>query len=111
MRQRRSKRIEECDERAAQARARAETTTDPALHAEFVEMERRWAALGGRFAAAEGLAGLASENSDQRRDFGERTHTIAEPDDVLRLQKSAACWFKRATSMVFMDACSMPPSA
>jgi hypothetical protein len=78
---------QECSDRAAEARSMAEQTTDPALKAELLDMEQRWAALSRRIAGAASLADLGSERSDWRRIFGEPTRVSAEPDDVLRLQE------------------------
>ena len=77
-----SEQVRDCHERAAEAE-KAEATADPALKAEFLEMEKRWLALGRGYEFTERLRDFTA---DSRREFVESTK-VAEPDDALRLQE------------------------
>jgi PAS domain S-box-containing protein len=77
-----SEQVRDCHERAAEAE-KAEAMADPALKAEFLEMEKRWLALGRGYDFTERLRDFTA---DSRREFVESTK-VAEPDDALRLQE------------------------
>lgn len=50
-----SDRVRECYERAAEAKAKANATTDPALKAELLNAERRWLTLARSYGFSESL--------------------------------------------------------
>lgn len=50
-----SEQIRACHERAVEARRKAETALNPALKADFLEMEKRWLALARSYAFTERL--------------------------------------------------------
>ncbi|MGC2076260.1 MAG: PAS domain S-box protein [Xanthobacteraceae bacterium] len=93
-----SDQVRECYDCAAEAKARADTTNDPALKAEFLDAERRWLCLARSFGFAESLQDFTTENSERRRIFDERleqssalvagvTKNLDGPDDILQLHE------------------------
>jgi PAS domain S-box-containing protein len=64
--------IRECHERAAEAKARADATNDPALKAEFLNTERRWLTLARSYGFTERLEDFAAANSEQQRKSDKR---------------------------------------
>jgi PAS domain-containing protein len=93
-----SDQVRECYDCAAEAKARADTTNDPALKAEFLEAERRWLCLARSFGFTESLQDFTTENSERRRIFDERlkqssalvagvTKNLDGPDDILQLHE------------------------
>src|SRR5262245_32730157 len=80
MLQKLSEQVRACHERAAEAKSKAEATADPAVKADFLEMERRWLALARSHAYTESLGDFTAAMSDTR-------HELPEPDDALRLQE------------------------
>jgi len=80
MLQRLSAQVRACHERAAEAKSKAEATADPAVKADFLEMERRWLALARSHAYTESLGDFTAATSGTR-------HELPEPDDALRLQE------------------------
>jgi len=82
-----SEQVRECHERAAEAKAKAEATADPALKTEFLDIERRWLALARSHTGTESLEDLRAANTDRRRKFDERGQVDAGPDAALRLQQ------------------------
>src|ERR1700751_5936119 len=86
-----STQVRECREYAAEARAKAEATRDPALSLELLEMERRWLVLARGFAFTESLEDFTKANADWRRASDELLAAASEPerelfDTVARLQ-------------------------
>lgn len=67
--------IRRCYERAAEARARADTTDDPQLKAEFLDAEKRWLTLASSYGFTESLKDFTAANSERRRVFDERVST------------------------------------
>src|SRR5262249_25840717 len=82
-----SEQVRECHERAAEAKGKAEATADPALKAEFLDIERRWLALARSHTGTESLEDFRAANTDRRRKFDERGQGDAGPDAALRLQQ------------------------
>ncbi|MFY9835518.1 MAG: PAS domain S-box protein [Xanthobacteraceae bacterium] len=93
-----SDQVRECYDCAAEAKARADTTNDPALKAEFLDAERRWLCLARSFGFTESLQDFTTENSERRRIFDERleqssalvagvTKNLDGPDDILQLHE------------------------
>src|SRR5215472_16714241 len=93
-----SDQIRGCYDRAADARAKADATNDPALKAEFLHMESRWLTLARSYGFTESLKDFTTVNSEQRRKFEERLQEsnapVAEvgknldgPDDILQLHE------------------------
>src|SRR5262245_55556098 len=100
MLQRLSEQVRACHERAAEARSRAEATTDPAVKADFLEMERRWLALARSHAYTESRGDFTTAMSGTQ-------HKLPKPDDALSLQEISTLPFRRATSMPCMTASSI----
>src|SRR5215475_2198351 len=65
MLERLSEQIQACHVRAADAKFRADTATDPALKASFLDMEERWLALARSYAFTESLGHFQAAISDQ----------------------------------------------
>ncbi|MGC2079420.1 MAG: hypothetical protein WA728_26050 [Xanthobacteraceae bacterium] len=63
--------VRQCYERAAEARAKADATNDPALKADFLDAESRWLALASSFVFSESLRDFTTE-SERRKKFDER---------------------------------------
>jgi PAS domain S-box-containing protein len=93
-----SDQVRECYECAAEAKARADTTTDPVLKAEFLNAERRWLGLARSFGFTESLENFTKANSEWRRTFDDRlqrssapvaeaTKNLDRPDDILHLHE------------------------
>jgi len=61
-----SDQVRECHERAAEAKAKADATNDPAFKAELLDMERLWRSLARSYGFAESLEGFTTVNSKQR---------------------------------------------
>lgn len=79
--------LRDCYERAAEAREKADATTDPALKAELLEMERRWLTLAKSYAFTESLDDFTQENSRRQREFDGAASKRTERDEALRLQE------------------------
>jgi PAS domain S-box-containing protein len=62
----------ECYEFAAEARAKADATDDPALKDEFLNVEKRWLILARSYGFSENHKDFTMANSEQRRKFDER---------------------------------------
>lgn len=62
-----SDQVRVCYELAAEARAKADATDDPAAKAEFHDAERRWLTLARSYGFSERLKDFTKENSKQRR--------------------------------------------
>ncbi|MGB8628305.1 MAG: PAS domain S-box protein [Xanthobacteraceae bacterium] len=67
-----SDQIRGCYESAAEAKAQADATNDPALKAEFLKVERRWLRLAESFRFTESLEDFTTANLERRRRFDER---------------------------------------
>jgi PAS domain S-box-containing protein len=67
-----SDQIRECYQRAAEAKAKADATNDPALKTDFLKQERRWLLLARSHGFTERLEHFTTENSEWRRRFDER---------------------------------------
>jgi PAS domain S-box-containing protein len=66
-----SDQVRNCHERAAEAKAKADATDDPALKAELLDMERRWLTLARSYGFTESLGDFSAANSEWRRKFNE----------------------------------------
>lgn len=62
----------ECYDLAAQARARAEASNDPALTAEYLRAEKRWLTLARSYGFSESLEDFTAVSSEWRRKLEER---------------------------------------
>jgi PAS domain S-box-containing protein len=82
-----SEQVQACLERAFEAERKAWESADPALKADFLEMEKRWIALGQSYELSERLTDFTPLNTDWRRRFLERRRVGARQDDEARLQK------------------------
>jgi hypothetical protein len=92
-----SEQIRLCHARAAEAKARADATNDPAIKVEFLASERRWLTLARSYGFTESLENFTSANAELRRRFDERlqqssaqvagSHNIDGPDDLLQLHE------------------------
>jgi PAS domain S-box-containing protein len=76
-----SEQIRLCHERAADAKARADTTNDPAIRAEFLAAERHWLTLARSYGFTESLEDFTTANAKQRRAFDERLKKSSAPVD------------------------------
>jgi PAS domain S-box-containing protein len=81
--------IRTCYERAAEAKASADATSDPALKAEFLDSERRWLTLARSYAFAESLEDFTTTNTERRRRFDERLRANMESAPGNRLPGNA----------------------
>jgi PAS domain S-box-containing protein len=81
-------------ERAANAKAKADATGDPALKAEFLEMESRWLILAHSYGYAERLGDFTKANSEWRRQFDERlrANTGSTSEALLREGAEQVLW-------------------
>ena len=91
-------RVRECYERAAEAKAKANAITDPALKAELLNAEGRWLILARSYGFSESLEDFTRANSERRQKFEVRLHQssapVAEvrrnldgPDDIFQLHE------------------------
>ncbi len=78
-----SEEIRLCHEHAVVARQKADATADPALKADFLEMERRWLILARSYAFTESLGNFTEENS-RRRDKLDGAGPIGPDQDETR---------------------------
>ena len=106
-----SEQVRECHERAAEAKDKAEATADPALKAEFLDIERRWLALARSHTRTESLEDFTTADTDRRRKFDERGQVDAGPDAALRLQQISTLLIQGVTSTRYMTASSTRPLA
>lgn len=67
-----SDQIRGCYERAAEAKAKADATKDPALKAEFLDTETHWLTLARRYEFTESPEDFETVNSERRLKFDER---------------------------------------
>src|SRR6516162_6643675 len=67
-----SDQIRGCYERAAEAKAKADATKDPALKAEFLDTETHWLTLARRYEFTESPEDFETVNSERRLRFDER---------------------------------------
>jgi PAS domain S-box-containing protein len=84
-----SEQIRNCYGRAEEARQQADATTDPALKATFLEMERRWLMLARSYGFTESLGDFTNESrrwQEQSVD-GAGVSSRFVPDATLRLQE------------------------
>jgi PAS domain S-box-containing protein len=87
MLQKPSEQVQACLERAFEAERKACGSADPALKADFLEMEKRWVALARSYEFAERLTEFTAENANWRRKFDERLQAGERPDHERRLRK------------------------
>jgi PAS domain S-box-containing protein len=85
-----SNKIRECYERAADAKAEADATSDPALKAEFFLAERRWLSLARSYEFTESLADFTTANLERRRKFDESLRANIGPGPGTSLPATAA---------------------
>jgi PAS domain S-box-containing protein len=81
--------IRGCFERAAEAKAQADATIDPALKADFLGAERRWLALARSYGFTESLGDFTEANSERRRRFEQRLRTNMKSAPGSSLSESA----------------------
>jgi PAS domain S-box-containing protein len=77
-----SDRVRECYEFAAEAKAKADATNDPALKAELLNAERRWLGLAQSFGFTESLEDFTTANAERRIrwvDYFLRAKKVSEP--------------------------------
>ncbi len=87
--------IRRCYEHAADARAEADATDDPALKAELLKAERRWLTLARSYGFTERLEDFTAANSERRRKFEELLQqssapvrrNLDGPHDILQLHE------------------------
>ncbi len=79
-----SQQVRTCHERAAAAKEQAEATSDPALKADLLEMERRWLVLARSYGLTETIDDFTQENS-RRQSKLDGAATV--PDEALRLHE------------------------
>jgi PAS domain S-box-containing protein len=84
-----SEKIRSCHERAAEAKAKAEATNDPALKVEFLDAERRWLTLARSYGFTESLDDFTATNSERRRQFNERLRVDLRSAPGISLPESA----------------------
>src|SRR5215472_4753367 len=90
-----SDQVRRCLEHAAEAKAKADATDDPASKAGFLDMETRWLTLARSYGFTESLGNFATANSQWRRKFDERlrTNTSSTPKTPLRESADHILWF------------------
>lgn len=66
-----SEQVRECLAFAAEAKERADATTDPAQKSAFLEVERRWLLLARSHAFTEGLGDFTAANDERLRHLDE----------------------------------------
>jgi len=81
MLQRLGEQVRECQERAADAKRKAEETEDPARKAEFLGMEKHWLLLASSFEFSESLGDFTAENAKRIRELDAYLATTASRDD------------------------------
>jgi PAS domain S-box-containing protein len=84
-----SDQIRGCYEGAAEAKAQADATNDPALKAEFLKVEGRWLALARSYGYTESLEDFTAENSERLRRFNERLRVNMRSAPAASLPESA----------------------
>jgi len=84
-----SDQVRGCYERAAEARAKADATNDPALRVEFLDMEKRWLMLARSYGFTESLTVFTTANSRWRRWF-DQLHELIR--DQHRRPRCAKAW-------------------
>lgn len=82
-----SERTRACCEHAAEAKQKAEATSDPALRAGFLEMENSWLTLAQSYSSAESLETSMEDNSRQLRKADRAASHRPGLDETLRLQE------------------------
>jgi hypothetical protein len=85
MLQKLSDQIRACYERAAEAKRKAETTTDPDLKADLLEVDQRWLALARSYAFTDGLGDFTAAMSEWQQKADQTPGTALY--DALRLQE------------------------
>jgi PAS domain S-box-containing protein len=96
-----SDQIRGCLEHAADAKAKADATDDPALRAEFLDMERRWLILARSYGFTESLEDFTTASSEWRQKFDERLRTRTESAAETSLNAEQALWL--ASAVEFSD--------
>jgi PAS domain S-box-containing protein len=89
-----SDQVRGCYERAAEARAKADATNDPALKVEFLDMEKRWLTLARSYGFTESLTVFTTANSRWRRWFDQRPRANkgSAPETPLRESAERFLW-------------------
>jgi PAS domain S-box-containing protein len=82
-----SEQVQACYQRALDANRKADRTADPALKADFLQIERRWLALAQSYEFTERLMDFTTANADWQRRLDERMRAGERPDDEPRLRK------------------------
>jgi len=85
MLQKHGEQIRACHERAAEARDRAEAIADPALRADFLEMEKRWLFLARSYEFTDRLTDFTAAHA-LRRNGGSRGASERRVHEVLQGQ-------------------------
>jgi PAS domain S-box-containing protein len=96
-----SDQIRGCYERAAEAKAQADATNDPALKAEFLNTERRWLTLARSYGFTDSLKDFTSANSERRRQFDESVRASTGSVAETPLNAEQALWL--ASVVEFTD--------
>src|SRR5690349_10699632 len=84
-----SEQIRLCYDRAEDAKQKAEATSDSALKADLLEMERRWLMLARSYAFGESLSDFTKENARRQQQFDGAVLSRSQPDEMLRLQETS----------------------
>lgn len=83
-----SEQIRNCHDLAEKARQQADATTDPALKANLLDMERRWLILARSHGFAESLGEFTKESQRWQQSIdGVAVSSRLLPDEMLRLQQ------------------------
>ena len=82
-----SERSQACYEHAAEAKQKAEATSDPALRVELLEIESSWLTLAQSFTFAESRETFTEENSGRLREVDKPASHRPGLDETLRLQE------------------------
>jgi PAS domain S-box-containing protein len=85
-----SEQIRRCYEQAAEAKAQADATDDPALKAQFLNAETCWLTLARSYGFTESLEDFTRVNFERRRNFDERLRANMGSAPQASLPESAA---------------------
>jgi PAS domain S-box-containing protein len=86
-----------CHERAAEARARAQRTSDPAIKADCLEMETRWLSLAHSCAFSETLGRFTEAQANRRPKLDQNGGDRAKPGTA-RVESAEAFWLASIVS-------------
>jgi len=80
--------VRACHERALEAKRKADETSDPALKASYLDMEKRWLVLARSYGFTESLNNFASANAAWRLDFDTKT-VQQKPENFLERARAS----------------------